>query len=264
MIPMWRRVAEMLGVYKVYEWLLDREVRKGSIPKHVAFILDGNRRWAKRHGFPPWLGHRFGADRVEDVLEWCYDLGINTVTLYVLSTENLKNRSKEELEHIFDLLDQKLDEVESSEKIKKREVRIKVIGDTSLLPKRLREKIARIEKNTIHYNKRFLNIALAYGGRKEIVDAVKRISSEVCSGKLSIDDIDENLFSRYLYTGDIPYPEPDLVIRTSGEVRISNFLLYQIAYSELVFLDVYWPEFRKIDLLRAVRTYQSRKRRWGG
>ncbi|MCC6004149.1 MAG: di-trans,poly-cis-decaprenylcistransferase [Thermofilum sp.] len=261
---MWRRIAETLGVYKVYEFLLEREVRKGAIPIHVAFILDGNRRWAKEHGFPQWLGHEFGADKVEDVLEWCYDLGISIVTLYVLSTENIKNRPREELEHIFDLLDRKIDEVESSGKLRKREVRVKVIGDTSLLPESLREKIEKLERKTLQYNKRFLNIALAYGGRREIVDAVKKISREICAGKLSVDEVDEDVFARYLYTGDIPYPEPDLVIRTSGELRISNFLLYQIAYSELVFLDVYWPDFRKIDLLRAVRTYQSRKRRWGG
>lgn len=262
-MAMWRRVAEKLGVYRIYEWLLEREVKRSSIPRHMAFILDGNRRWASARGFPPWLGHRFGADRVEDVLEWCYDLGVSAVTLYVLSTENLKNRPREELEHIFELLERKIEEVESSGKLKKREVRVKVIGDVSLLPERLREKIERLEKSTRMYGKRFLNIALAYGGRREIVDAVKKITRDVCSGKLSINDIDEDLFSRYLYTGNIPFPEPDLVIRTSGEIRISNFLLYQIAYSELVFLDVYWPDFRKIDLLRAIRTYQSRKRRWG-
>ncbi|MHB9303215.1 polyprenyl diphosphate synthase [Thermofilum pendens] len=260
---MWRRLAERLGVYRLYEYLLDREVRGGEIPRHVAFILDGNRRWARRRGFPPWMGHRFGAEKVDEVLDWCYDLGVVTVTLYVLSTENLERRSKEELENIFGILREKIDELASSEELHRRQVRVKFIGDIKRLPVDIQEKMRELEERTRSYNKRYLNIAVAYGGRHEILEAVRQIAVEVRSGRLSPEEIDEKLFAKYLYTGDEPHPEPDLVIRTSGEVRISNFLLWQIAYSELVFLDVYWPDFRRIDFLRAIRTYQSRQRRKG-
>mgnify|MGYP001772686600 CR=1 FL=1 len=260
----WRTIAHVLGIYKAYEYLLEREVRKGDIPNHVAFILDGNRRWAKSKGAPAWMGHRYGAEKAEEVLEWCYDLGVRTVTLYVLSTENLQRRNPEEIKEILKLLEDKLEKLRNSGKLEKRRVRVKFIGNKSLLPTGLLEKIENIEKSSSIYNERFLNIALAYGGRWEIVQAVRKLVQDVKAGKLADEDINEKTFERYLFTGDQPYPDPDLVIRTSGEERISNFLLWQIAYSELVFLDVFWPDFRKIDFLRAVRTYQSRHRRFGG
>ncbi len=260
---MWRAVARALGVYKVYERLLESEVKSGPIPNHVAFILDGNRRWATSRGLPPWLGHRYGAERAEEVLKWCYDLGVKTVTLYVLSTENLQRRSRSEVEEILRLLEEKIEQLKSSRELEKRRVRVKFIGDLSLLPGAIVSKIRELENYTSRFSDRFLNIAVAYGGRREIVEAVRRLLKDVKAGKISEEDIDEEVFQRYLYTGDQPYPDPDLVIRTSGEERISNFLLWQIAYSELVFLDVYWPDFRKIDLLRAIRVYQSRHRRFG-
>lgn len=264
MRSLWRTAAKLLGVYKLYEYLLEREVQRAPVPAHIAFILDGNRRWARERGLPPTAGHRWGARRVEEVLKWCYDLGVRTVTLYVLSTENLARRSKEELENIFEILSEKLDEVMSSEELSKRKVRVKVIGDRSLLPPHIVSKIEQLEEKTRGHRERFLNLALAYGGRREIVDAVRRIVQDALSGRLDPESLDEKIFGKYLYTGDQPYPEPDVVIRTSGEMRISNFLLWQIAYSELVFLDVYWPDFRRIDLLRAIRLYQRRKRRFGG
>jgi Undecaprenyl pyrophosphate synthetase (EC 2.5.1.31) len=260
---MWRSIAKIVGVYKLYELLLEREVRRAAIPTHIAFILDGNRRWARERGLPPTSGHEWGARRVEEVLRWCYDLGVKTVTLYVLSTENLAKRSKEELENIFRILSEKLDEIMSSKELDKRRVRVKVLGDKSLLPPHIVSKIEQLEERTRGYGERFLNLALAYGGRKEIVDAVKRILYDALSGRLDYESLDEKVFEKYLYTGDLPYPEPDVVIRTSGEMRISNFLLWQIAYSELIFLDVYWPDFRRIDLLRAIRLYQKRQRRFG-
>ncbi|MEM4412277.1 MAG: polyprenyl diphosphate synthase [Thermofilum sp.] len=261
--PLWRRAARLLGLYKLYERLLESEVKKGLVPAHVAIIMDGNRRWARERGLPPILGHRYGAMVVEDVLKWCYDLGVRTVTLYVLSTENLARRSREELENIFNLLSEKLDSLLDSEDVARWKARVRFIGDRSLLPPSIVAKIEKLEEKTKPYSERFLNIALAYGGRREIVDAVRRVASDVKEGRLEVSDITEEVFERYLYTGDQPYPEPDLVIRTSGEMRISNFLLWQIAYSELIFLDVYWPDFRKIDLLRAVRLYQQRQRRRG-
>lgn len=262
-MPLWRSAARWLGLYRLYERLLESEVKKGPIPTHIAIIMDGNRRWARKHGLPPVLGHRQGAMVVEDVLRWCYDLGVKTVTLYVLSTENLAKRSKEELENIFRLLSEKLDRFLSSEDITKWRTRVRFIGDKSLLPSYIVSKIEQLEEKTKQCSERFLNIALAYGGRREIVDAVRRVAADVKEGKLEVSSITEEVFERYLYTGDQPYPEPDLVIRTSGEMRISNFLLWQIAYSELIFLDVYWPDFRKIELLRAIRLYQQRQRRHG-
>ncbi|AKG38856.1 MAG: polyprenyl diphosphate synthase [Infirmifilum sp.] len=260
----WRSVAHILGLYRVYEYLLEQEVKRGDIPKHVAFILDGNRRWARVRRFPPWFGHRHGAEKAEEVLDWCYDLGVKTVTLFVLSTENLKKRSEEEIREIFKVLEEKLVKLRDSGEIEKRKVHVRFIGDKSLLPSSVREKIEDIERKSSVYSERFLNIAIAYGGRWEIVEAVRRLVKDVKTGKLDEDEISEEVFARYLLTGDQPHPDPDLVIRTSGEERISNFLLWQIAYSELVFLDVYWPDFRKIDLLRAIRIYQSRHRRFGG
>lgn len=261
----WRSLARALGVYRLYEKILENEVRSlGNIPEHVAFILDGNRRWARLNSLPPWIGHKYGAEVVERVLDWCYELGIKTVSLYVLSTENLLKRDPGEMEHLLKIIGEKLDEALSSDKFDKREVRFKAIGELELLPRQLQEKIRRLEEKTRKYDKRFLNIAIAYGGRREILDAVKRIIRDAKEGKIDENSFDEDMFESYLYTADLPQPEPDLVIRTSGEVRISNFLLWQIAYSELVFLDVYWPEFRKIDLLRAIRTYQKRQRRFGG
>lgn len=261
--PLWRRTAHLMGLYRLYEHLLESEVKKGPIPAHIAIIMDGNRRWARERGLPPLYGHKYGAEVVESVLKWCYDLGVKTVTLYVLSTENLVKRSKEELENIYAILSEKLDKLLKSEDIGKWRARISFLGDRSLLPQFIVAKIEELESRTRGYNERFLNLALAYGGRREIVDAVRRVAADVKNGKLDVSDINEEVFERYLYTGDQPYPEPDLVIRTSGEMRISNFLLWQIAYSELIFIDVYWPDFRKIDLLRAIRLYQQRQRRLG-
>ena len=263
MVAAWRRAAKLLGVYRLYEHLLESEVRRGPIPAHIAIIMDGNRRWARERGLPPYLGHRYGAEIVEDVLRWCYELGVKTLTLYVLSTENIARRSREELENIFGILSEKLDALLKSEELRKWRARIRFIGDRSLLPSEVVAKIEELERRTSQYSERFLNVALAYGGRREIVEAVRRVARDVREGRLSIEEIDEKTFEKYLYTGDQPYPEPDLVIRTSGEMRISNFLLWQIAYSELIFLDVYWPDFRRIDLLRAIRLYQQRQRRYG-
>ena len=259
----WRRIARLLGIYKIYENILEREVKRHEVPRHIGFILDGNRRWARKHRLPPWLGHKAGADKVDEVLDWCYDLGVETVTLYVLSVENLKRRSREEISALLGLIEDKVDDLLSTKRLEKRGVRFKVIGRADMLPQSLREKLALLEERTSRFNKRYLNLAIAYGGRNEIVDAAKKIAEEVARKNISLGDVDEELFEQYLYTGGLPHPNPDLVIRTSGEVRISNFLLWQIAYSELFFLDVYWPEFRRIDLLRAIRAYQKRQRRFG-
>ena len=259
-----RRTAATLGVYKFYEKLLEEEVLSaGRIPSHIAVILDGNRRWARERGVSCEEGYREGAERVREFLNWCYDLGVKTVTLYTLSTENLMRRDPAEVNTLLGILREYLKrELEVSELVK-RKVRVKALGFLELLPPDIAIGVRELERRTESFDERFLNVALAYGGRAEIVEATKRIAEDVSKGVLKIEEIDEKIFERYLQTSHLPNPYPDLVIRTSGELRISNFLIWQIAYSELVFLDVYWPEFRRIDFLRALRTYQKRSRRFG-
>jgi len=259
-----RKLAGALGVYKLYERLLESEVKSdGRIPSHVAVILDGNRRWAREEGLPLEAGYREGAQRVEDFLKWCYDVGVRTVTLYALSTENISRRSPEEIQLLLGILREYLRRELREGELAKRKVRVKAIGFLELLPPDIAEGIRELERRTEGFSERFLNVAVAYGGRAEIVEAARRIAADVLRGALRLEDVNEETFEKYLQTSHLPNPHPDLVIRTSGEVRISNFLLWQIAYSELVFLDVYWPEFRRIDFLRALRTYQRRGRRFG-
>ncbi len=257
-----RYFLKVFSIYKLYEHLLTTEVKKAEIPTHIAIILDGNRRWARKHGMQPWYGHLRGAEKAEEVLDWCLDLGIKIVTMYVLSTENLK-REKEELNKLFEIIEEYLRRALKSEKIHRYKVKVKAIGKLDLLPENIRRLIEELEMSTSNYNSHYLNIAIAYGGRSEIVEAVKKIAEDVKMGKLKVSEIDEEVFERYLFTSHLPKQSPDLVIRTSGEIRLSNFLLWQSAYSELVFVDVYWPEFRKIDFLRAIRLYQQRHRRFG-
>jgi len=231
-------------------------------PEHIGVILDGNRRWASARDMIPWEGHREGAEKVKKFLEWCTDLGIKTVTLYGLSTENFQ-RSKREVEELMKLYEENLKEILRSDVIHKNKVHVKVIGRISLLPDRLQQLIREVEEATRGYDRFYLNIALAYGGRAEIVDAARKIASKVKSGELNPEEIDEAVFEKNLYTSYLPQQDPDLIIRTSGESRLSGFLLWQSAYSELFFVDVYWPEFREIDLERAIRSFQQRHRRFG-
>ncbi|MEM4461564.1 MAG: polyprenyl diphosphate synthase [Candidatus Bathyarchaeia archaeon] len=255
-------LLRLLGIYRLYEWWLYRQVRNGSIPQHVALILDGNRRWARSRGLPPWIGHEYGARKVEDLLKWCLELGVPILTLFVFSTENF-HRPREEVENLMSIFRRYLEKLLDDESIHRNMVRVKFIGRLDLLPDDLSKLAKAIEESTKDYSSRWLNIAIAYGGRLEIVDAVKRISTKVAEGLLKPEDIDERILEEHLYTSHLPKPDPDLIIRTSGEERLSGFLLWQSAYSELCFLDVYWPEFRRIDLLRAIRTYQRRERRYG-
>ncbi len=259
-----RKLATVSGIYKLYEKLLESEVRSdGRIPSHIAVILDGNRRWAREEGVPIEVGYREGARRVEDFLKWCYDLGVKTVTLYALSTENLLRRKPEEIQLLLGILREYLQKELQEGELAKRRVRVKAMGLLDMLPLDIAKGIRELERRTESFTERFLNLAIAYGGRAEIVEAARKIAADVLKGALKLEDINEETFEKYLQTSHLPNPHPDLVIRTSGEVRISNFLLWQIAYSELVFLDVYWPEFRKIDFLRALRIYQKRNRRFG-
>ncbi|RLG78055.1 MAG: di-trans,poly-cis-decaprenylcistransferase [Thermoprotei archaeon] len=252
--------------YKLYEEWLWRQISGGPMPRHVAIIPDGNRRWARKRGMDTSDGHAFGYERLKEVLQWLLELGIRAVTIYAMSNENCLYRPAKERERLFELIKKGLRELleDKDDLLRRYGVKVKVFGRLELVPEEIREIVRQLESKTSSYNERFLNIALCYGGRQEIVDAVKRIATDVKLGKLAISDIDEDVFSEYLYTSHMEeLAEPDLVIRTSGEFRISNFLLWQSAYSEFYFCDVFWPDFRKIDLWRAIRSYQRRERRFG-
>ena len=255
-------VLKGIGVYRFYEKWLEDNTTSQELPKHVGIILDGNRRWALAKYGDKLDGHFYGARKGENFLGWCLDLGIRAVTLYVFSTENF-HRPQQETETILRIIEGETRKLITDKRIHEKKVHVKAIGRLELLPESLREALSEIERVTADYNEHYLNIAVAYGGRAEIVDAAKRIIDEVKNGTLDEGLVDEDTFRKYLYTSHLPNPYPELIIRTSGEERLSGFLLWQAAYSEFVFLDVYWPEFRKIDLLRAVRTYQRRRRRFG-
>jgi tritrans,polycis-undecaprenyl-diphosphate synthase [geranylgeranyl-diphosphate specific] len=232
------------------------------MPKHIAIILDGNRRWAKRNLIMKIDGHFRGADAVEKLLDWCEELNIKIITLYVLSAENL-NRKDNELDYLYDLINARLHKLYNDPRIHKNRMKIKAIGSIELLPDFLREILNKLEEVTKEYDNHYLNIAIAYGGQDELVDAIKKIGVRIKEGSLDINQIDKEVIESSLYTSHLPQSSPDMILRTSGEKRLSGFLLWQSAYSELVFMDVYWPEFRKIDLMRAIRTFQKRGRRLG-
>ncbi|MEM2856839.1 MAG: polyprenyl diphosphate synthase [Candidatus Nitrosocaldaceae archaeon] len=257
-----RSILNALGIYKYYQHYLLKEINKGEIPKHIAVILDGNRRWAKKNTYMQKIGHERGADRVEELIDWCRELGIKIITIYGLSTENLEKRH-EEIDYLFELMENRLNKLLNEEKLHKYRMRVTGIGKLELLPQSLQNVIQKLEEVSKNYDNIYFNIAIAYGGQDELVEAIKKITRLVKDGKLDIEKIDKNLINSYLYTSYLPQPEPDLILRTSGEQRLSGFLLWQSAYSELVFMDVYWPEFRKIDLMRAIRIYQHRQRRYG-
>lgn len=232
------------------------------MPDHIGIILDGNRRWASEHYMLPWDGHQFGANKVDEFLNLCLDLKIRTVTIYVFSTENF-NRPKKEVSEIMRLFNARLKMVFSNDRIHKNKVKIRAIGRINLLPKSTQKMIRMIEESTKEYDQYYLNMALAYGGRAEIIDATKKIAEKVRLGNINVEDINEETIEDHLYTSHLPKSDPDIIIRTSGESRLSGFLLWQGAYSELCFVDVFWPDFRGIDLWRAIRIYQNRERRYG-
>src|SRR5919198_4248665 len=250
------------GVYSFYEKHLESEILESPLPNHLAIVLDGNRRWARFHLLDPAIGHNHGADKAEELLNWIHDIGVKITTLYILSTENLE-RKDEELENIYKLLEIKLEKLYNDERVHRRRMKIKAIGDTKMLPRRLQEILNRLEESTAEYDSMFLNIAIAYGGQKELIEAIRKIAQMAKEGQIEVDEINERTIESCLYTSPLPQPSPDLILRTSGEKRLSGFLIWQSAYSELMFMDVFWPEFRKIDLMRAIRTYQHRVRRYG-
>ncbi|ABN70337.1 Undecaprenyl pyrophosphate synthetase [Staphylothermus marinus F1] len=251
----------MRPIYKIYEKMLWLQIKNGPFPVHIGIIPDGNRRWAKRSGFDPKQGHEYGYQRIKEVLKWIWELNIRYVTVYAMSSENCLYRPLDEREHLFNIVKKGLQELMNMPDIHEKKIQVKVFGRLELVPKDIVELAKKIEEQTKDYREYRLNIALCYGGRQEILDAVRKIVKDAQSGKINPESINEETFSRYLYTNGCP--DPDLIIRTSGEVRISNFLLWQSAYSELYFCEAYWPEFRKIDFWRAIRSYQRRERRYG-
>ena len=247
-------------VYSAYEAKLLKDVLEGPIPMHVAIIMDGNRRFASSFGLGTFDGHEMGRDKLEMLLDWCLEAGIKVLTVYAFSTENL-NRDEEEVAELMHLFAINFRKAAEDPRVHEHRIRVRAIGNVELLPKEVQDAIRDAEETTKDYDDYSFNLAVAYGGREEILNAIKGLAKDAVDGKVRIDDIDEEMFSRYLYTSDLP--DPDLILRTSGEERISNFLLWQLAYSELYFTDVYWPGFRKVDFLRALRAYQQRKRRYG-
>lgn len=230
------------------------------LPKHIGIIMDGNGRWAKKRGLPRTFGHREGAKVFRKIVEYCGEIGLKYLTVYAFSTENW-SRPKDEVDSIMKLLEQYIDDAFQHQD-ENQKFRTKFIGDISALSPVLQEKIRRIEEVVSNKNGLMVNIALNYGGRDEIVRAVKQVAYQVQTGALPLEKMDQEVFSQYLYTAG--QPDPDLIIRPSGEERLSNFLIWQAAYSEFVFMDILWPDFTPRDLERAIVEYQQRDRRFGG
>ena len=229
-----------------------------SLPKHIAIIMDGNRRWAREHKLPIGIGHKKGAEALEKIAKYANKIGLEYMTVYAFSTENWK-RSEEEVSTLMLLLKNYLDYY--TQRVESDNIKVRILGDISKLKKDLQESIVALEKRTENNTGITLNIAFNYGGRDEIVKATQKIAKKVKLGEISVEDINEDLISKNLYTFDIP--DPDLLIRTSGELRISGFLIWQAAYTEFLFINKYWPDFNDSDLDMAIEEYKKRNRRFG-
>ncbi|MBX0294783.1 di-trans,poly-cis-decaprenylcistransferase [Halomicroarcula sp. F27] len=258
MLLVMRNRVRRLG-YAAYERLLHREF--SGAPSHVAVIQDGNRRYARKQGVETRQGHSAGAETTEELLNWCDELGIREVTLYTFSTENF-DRPDEQREYIFDLVEEKLRTFADADRVHDAEVCIRAIGETEMLPERVRDAIDYAEARTGQYDRLNLNVALAYGGRAELLGAARSVARSVESGELAPEDVDVDTIEDCLYEG--PTRDVDLIIRTGGDERTSNFLPWHANGNEAAtfFCAPYWPEFRKIDFLRAIRTYQNREDSW--
>ena len=255
-----RRVGDVLG--QAVEAKLVREVLEHEEQvNHLAIIMDGNRRFAWSNAMKTSIGHKFGKRKLEQVMDWVLELEIPYFTVYALSTENLLSREKDELDALFDLYIEGLKDIADDPRIHENRVKVQIIGRRELLPAKVIEAIDYAESKTDDYNDFTFTVCLAYGSREEIIAAIKEIANDHASGELGINEINENEVSKRLYTSEMP--DPDLVIRTSGEERISNFLLWQMAYTEFYFTDVFWPSFSKKEMLKAVQTFQQRRRKYG-
>ncbi|MBI3036571.1 di-trans,poly-cis-decaprenylcistransferase [Candidatus Woesearchaeota archaeon] len=231
-------------------------------PSHVAIILDGNRRFAKKLMLKPWMGHQWGKKKVEKLLGWCTELGIKELTLYAFSVENF-NRPKEEFGYIMKLFREACEQLRTDKRLQEKGnklgIRVKFLGRLEMFPEGVRKLMRELMEKTAKNSGFIVNFCMAYGGRQEIADAAKRMVADAQAGKVSAADINDETFKRYLYMPD----DPDLIIRTGGEKRLSGFLLYQSSYSELFFLEKMWPEFEKEDLLQVIDEYKQRHRRFG-
>jgi len=235
------------------------DIDMNRLPRHIAIIMDGNGRWATRHGVSREAGHEAGAKSVRAVIEGCRELGLEVLTLYAFSTENWR-RSKREITALFRLLSKYIRlELEN---LHKEGIRVTVMGRRKGLSPRVIEDLEYCQELTGNNSSMVVNVAINYGGRAEIVDTAKQIAAEVRAGRLALDNIDEACFARCLYVPELP--EPDLLIRTSGEVRLSNFMLWELSYAEIVSMKTLWPDFRKRHLYKAIVEYQTRRRRFGG
>ena len=252
-------------LYYLYAWRLTREVRRRPTPHHIGIILDGNRRHGRSLGITePRELYDLGANKLDEVLDWCVELGILTVTLWVFSTDNFR-RPAAEVSGILASVEAKLRALACDPAIHRRRVRVRAIGCRAMLPEPVLAAIAVAERATAEYDGIELNIAIAYGGRQEIADAVRALLNGMADDDATlaeaVDGVTPEAIAKHLYTAGLP--DPDLIIRTSGEIRLSGFLLWQSAHSEFYFTDVLWPAFRKIDFLRAIRSFQQRRRRFG-
>lgn len=234
------------------------ELNKEMLPQHIAFIMDGNGRWAKKRGMPRVFGHNAGTEAFKEIVRESRTLGIRYVSFYAFSTENWK-RPQSEVDGLMQILVKFI--ASESEEIHANNIKINILGDIAALPKEAKKAVEDVLLLTENNTAMDLNIALNYGGRYEIVSATQRLVKDIDEGKVTREAIDETLFSSYLYTKDMP--DPDLMIRTSGEYRLSNFLLWQLAYSEFIFLDIFWPDFSIQEYHKALQEYASRNRRFG-
>lgn len=248
-------------VLRAYERMLTREVSSGLIPNHIAIIMDGNRRYARMMRKPSHEGHRKGARTTENILDWCWELGIENVSIYAFSTENFR-RDKEEQSCLFELMEEEFHKLLNDKRTHERGLRVSVVGESSLIPESLRRIVRRVEDATKGYTNFRLNVAIAYGGRWEILGAVRKLAEKVKGGDIEPEEVNEEMISAHLHTeSGMVIPNVDLIIRTGGELRTSNFLPWQANGNECAayFCTPYWPEFTKVEFLRAIRTYQQRE-----
>lgn len=234
------------------------DIDLARVPQHIAIIMDGNGRWAQKKGLMRTIGHKIGVDSVREVVKCAREVGVKVLTLYAFSTENWK-RPTAEVTTLMNLLKTFLDKEFSN--LSSKNISLRCIGQQDKLPADVREVLERVIRETAANDGMVLNLALSYGARSEIVAGIKNLVNECLKGNLSVDDISEESFKDFLYTKDLS--DPDLLIRTGGESRLSNFLLWQVSYSELYFVDTYWPKFRRAEFMTAIKEYQSRQRRFG-
>jgi tritrans,polycis-undecaprenyl-diphosphate synthase [geranylgeranyl-diphosphate specific] len=225
---------------------------------HIGIIMDGNRRFSKRLMLKPWKGHEYGAKKLSNVLDWCKEYNIKQLTLYTFSVQNF-NRPKKEFDYLMNIFIENFDKLKDDKRIHENKIKINIIGRINMFPKEVQDRLNYIMELTKNYNNYIINFAMAYGGQEEIVDAVKKIAEKIKTDKLNVDEIDNNKFAENLYLNN----SPDLIIRTGGEKRTSNFLSFQSAYSEWFFVDKMWPEFEKEDFVNIINEYSNRQRRFG-